>query len=188
MINYMEKMGKRSPFLTGKYKRLSLRDWDVKTANQELQKIHDIMGLENGLTAGVTRLDNGLTAGLTSLNQTAEGPLVLCFDADTCPLSKMYLTHCRSCINIYTRTAETLERRIAEANVGTSGKDDAVPEEINTNKVNPMEGQAETEKNKSSTNEIVPETERLNNDDDVGKRKESSIPQTSTQAGERYCI
>ncbi|CAJ2645679.1 unnamed protein product [Trifolium pratense] len=78
MINYMDKMGKRSPFLTGKYKRPSLRDWDVKAANQELAKIHDIMGLENGLTAGVT-----------SLYRPAEGPLVLCFDADTCPLSKI---------------------------------------------------------------------------------------------------
>lgn len=95
----MEKMGKRSPFLTGKYKRPSLRDWDVKMANQELQKIHDIMGLENGLTAGVTRLDNGLTARLTSLNRTAESLLVLCFDADTCPLSKVividsHVLHC----------------------------------------------------------------------------------------------
>ncbi|WJX12396.1 1-aminocyclopropane-1-carboxylate synthase [Trifolium repens] len=92
----------------------------------------------------------------------------------------MYLTHCsRSCINIYTRTVETLERRIAEANAGTSGKDDAVQEETNKSKDNPMEGEAETERNKSSNNEIVPETERLNDDDDVGKR---------TQAGERYCI
>lgn len=108
----MEKMGKRSPFLTGKYNRPSLRGWDVKMANQELQKIHDIMGLENGLTAGVTRLDNGLPSELPRLNRTVGSPIVLCFDADTCPLSKaeMYLDHCRSCINIYTRTAETLER------------------------------------------------------------------------------
>lgn len=54
-INYMEKMGKRNPFLTGKYKRPSLRDWDVKTANQDLQKVHDLMGLEHGLTTGVTQ-------------------------------------------------------------------------------------------------------------------------------------
>ncbi|KAK2354923.1 hypothetical protein QL285_092385 [Trifolium repens] len=157
MINYMEKMGKRSPFLTGKYNRPSLRDWDVKLANQELQKIHDIMGLENGLTAGVTRLDNGLPAG---------SPIVLCFDADTCPLSKaeMYLNHCRSCINIYTKTAETLERRITEANAGTSGKD------------SPIEMEGENERNKSSNIGIVPETGRLNDDDDVEKR---------TQAGER---
>jgi hypothetical protein len=74
----MEKMGKRSPFLTGKYKRPSLRDWDVKTENQDLQKVHDLMGLEHGLTAGVTRLHN-----------TDEGPLVLCFDANTCPLSEV---------------------------------------------------------------------------------------------------
>ncbi|WJX74674.1 1-aminocyclopropane-1-carboxylate synthase [Trifolium repens] len=157
MINYMEKMGKRSPFLTGKYNRPSLRDWDVKLANQELQKIHDIMGLENGLTAGVTRLDNGLPAG---------SPIVLCFDADTCPLSKaeMYLNHCRSCINIYTKTAETLERRITEANAGTSGKD------------SPIEMEGQNERNKSSNIGIVPETGRLNDDDDVEKR---------TQAGER---
>lgn len=77
-INYLEKMGKRSPFLTGKYKRPSLRDWDVKAANQDLQKVHDLMGLEHGLTAGVTRLYN-----------TNEGPHVMCFDADTCPLSKV---------------------------------------------------------------------------------------------------
>jgi len=74
----MEKMGKRSPFLTRKYKRASLRDWDVKTANQDLQKVHDLMGLEHGLTTGVIRLYS-----------TDEGPLVFCFDADTCPLSKM---------------------------------------------------------------------------------------------------
>jgi hypothetical protein len=77
-INYMKKMGKRSPFLTGKYKRSSLRDWDVKKANQDLQKVHDLMGVEHGLTDGVTRLYS-----------TDEGPLVLCFDADTCLLSKV---------------------------------------------------------------------------------------------------
>ena len=78
-INYMDKMGKRSPFLTGKYKRPSLRDWDVKTANQDLQKVHELMGLENGLTAGVKRL-----------NSTGDVPVVICFDADTCPLSKVF--------------------------------------------------------------------------------------------------
>lgn len=77
-INYLEKMGKRSPFLTGQYKRPSLREWDVKMANQDLQKVHDVMGLDHGLTAGVTRLHN-----------TDEGPIVLCFDADTCLLSKV---------------------------------------------------------------------------------------------------
>jgi hypothetical protein len=77
-INYMEKMGKRSPFLTGKYKRPSLRDWDVKTANQDLQKVHELMEVDNGLTAGVKRLQN-----------TDDGPLVMCIDADICPLSKV---------------------------------------------------------------------------------------------------
>jgi hypothetical protein len=48
----MDKMGKRSPFLTGKHKFPSLRDWDVKTANQDLQKVHDLMGLKHGLTTG----------------------------------------------------------------------------------------------------------------------------------------
>ncbi|WJX79035.1 1-aminocyclopropane-1-carboxylate synthase [Trifolium repens] len=126
MINYMEKMGKRSPFLTGKYNRPSLRGWNVKMANQELQKIHDIMGLENGLTAGVTRLDNGLPSELPRLNRTVGSPIVLCFDADTCPLSEaeMYLDHCRSCINIYTKTAETLQRRITDANARTSRLND----------------------------------------------------------------
>jgi hypothetical protein len=77
-INYMEKMGKKSPFLTGIYKRPSLRDWDVKMANQDLQKVHELMGLDNGLTYGVKRL-----------HSTEDGPLVMCFDADTCPLSKV---------------------------------------------------------------------------------------------------
>jgi hypothetical protein len=95
----MEKMGKRSPFLTGEYNRPSLRGWNVKLANQELQKIHDIMGLENGLTAGVTRLDNGLPSELPRLNRTVGSPIVLCFDADTCPLSKVividsHVLHC----------------------------------------------------------------------------------------------
>ncbi|WJX77859.1 hypothetical protein P8452_61130 [Trifolium repens] len=38
MINYMDKMGKRSPLLTGKQKFPSLRDWDVKTATQDPSK------------------------------------------------------------------------------------------------------------------------------------------------------
>ncbi|PNX57249.1 ankyrin-like protein, partial [Trifolium pratense] len=65
-------MGKKSPFLTERYKRPSLRDWDVKTTTQDIQKVHDVMGLEYGLTASVT-----------TLNNTDEVPLVLCFDADT---------------------------------------------------------------------------------------------------------
>ncbi|XP_045816592.1 prothymosin alpha-B-like [Trifolium pratense] len=117
-------------------------------------------------------LENGLTAGVTSLYRPAEGPLVLCFDADTCPLSKaeMYLNHCRSCINIYTRSAATLERRIAEATVGTSGKKDAVPEETKTDKDNSMEAQAETEKNNSSNKDNDADKhndEGLNNDNDA---------------------
>jgi len=77
-INYMDKMGKRSPFLTGKYKQPSLRDWDVKSANQDLQKVHELMGLDKGLTVGVKRMQS-----------TDDGLLVMCFDADTCPLSKV---------------------------------------------------------------------------------------------------
>ncbi|XP_039688588.1 uncharacterized protein [Medicago truncatula] len=184
MINYMEKMGKRSPFLTGKYKRPSLRDWDVKTANQDLQKVHDLMGLEHGLTTGVTKLYS-----------TDEGPLVLCFDADTCPLSKaeMHLNHCRSCIRIYTTTAETLERRIAgvtiaEGNIGTSGKNDAVAEETNTTKVNPIEVQPETEDNISlsaGTDLTRKRKERSSSVDNGQAQNESSIPQTSTRGEER---
>lgn len=104
MINYMEKMGKRSPFLTGKYKQPSLRDWDCKSANQDLQKVHDLMGLDKGLTVGVKRLQS-----------TDDGLLVMCFDAETCPLSKAeeHLNYCRGCIQVYTKTAETLQRRIA---------------------------------------------------------------------------
>ncbi|WJX46952.1 1-aminocyclopropane-1-carboxylate synthase [Trifolium repens] len=168
MINYMEKMGKRSPFLTGEYNRPSLRGWNVKLANQELQKIHDIMGLENGLTAGVTRLDNGLPSELPRLNRTVGSPIVLCFDADTCPLSKaeMYLDHCRSCINIYTKTAETLQRRITDANAGTSGKD------------SPIEKEGENERNKSK------EAGRLNDDDEDVKKRTQAKERLSTENDE----
>ncbi|WJX89314.1 hypothetical protein P8452_71323 [Trifolium repens] len=118
MINYMDKMGKRSPFLTGKYKRPSLRDWDIKTANQDLQRVHELMGLENGLTAGVKRLNN-----------TEDVPVVICFDADTCPLSKAeeHLNYCRGCIEVYSTAAKTLQRRIGEANASTSGKFEPTP-------------------------------------------------------------
>jgi len=83
---------------------------------------------------------------------------------------EMHLNHCRSCIKIYTTTAETLERRIAEGNVGTSAKNDAVPKEKNTTKDNPIEVQPETEENNGQA------------------QNESSIPQTSTRGEERYCI
>ncbi|WJX43163.1 1-aminocyclopropane-1-carboxylate synthase [Trifolium repens] len=120
MINYMDKMGKKSPLLTGKQKFSSLRDWDVKTATQDLQKVHDLMGLEHGLTVGVKRL-----------YRTDEGPIPMCFDPDTCPLSKTeeYLDHCRGCIRIYNGAVQTLERRIAEEGVGTSAKQHAISQE-----------------------------------------------------------
>ena len=120
----------------------------------------------------------------------------------------MHLNHCRSCIQIYTTTAETLERRIVEGNVGTSEKNDAVPKETNTTKDNLIEVQPETEENKSSSNEKgmeVPETEdnrsmsagtdltqkrkeRSSSVDNGQTRNESSIPQTSTRGKERHCI
>ncbi|KAK2362967.1 hypothetical protein QL285_087987 [Trifolium repens] len=120
MINYMDKMGKRSPLLTGKQKFPSLRDWDVKTATQDLQKVHNLMGLEHGLTVGVKRL-----------YRTDEGPLPMCFDPDTCPLSKAeeYLDHYRGCIQIYNGAVQTLERRIAEESGGTSAKQHAISQE-----------------------------------------------------------
>jgi len=120
----------------------------------------------------------------------------------------MHLNHCRSCIRIYATTAETLERRIPEGNVGTSGKNDAVPKETNTTKDNLIEVQPKTEENKSSSNEKgieVPETEdnrslsagtdltrkrkeRSSSVDNGHDHNESSIPQTSTRGEERYCI
>ncbi|KAK2371926.1 hypothetical protein QL285_073123 [Trifolium repens] len=152
MINYMEKMGKKSPFLTGIYKRPSLRDWDVKMTNQNLQKVHELMGLNNGLTYGVKRL-----------HSTADGPLVMCFDADTCPLSKAeeHLNYCRGAIRVYTTAAETLQRRIAEGSVGTSREDD--PVQIQSKKAE--------------------ENERSNNEKEKAE-KDSSIPQISTQEEE----
>ncbi|KAK2456592.1 hypothetical protein QL285_003943 [Trifolium repens] len=152
MINYMEKMGKKSPFLTGIYKRPSLRDWDVKMANQDLQKVHELMGLDNGLTYGVKRL-----------HSTEDGPLVMCFDADTCPLSKAeeHLNYCRGAIRVYTTAAETLQRRIAEGSIGTSRENDSVQNQSK-----------KAEENKTSNNE----KEKA--------EKDSSIPQTSTQEEE----
>jgi hypothetical protein len=74
-----------------------------------------------------------------------------------------------------------LGKKIAEGNVGTSGKNDAVPKEKNTTKDNPIEVQPETEENKSSSNEKgmeVPETEdnrSLSSGTDLTrKRKERS--------------
>ena len=82
--------------------------------------------------------------------------------------AEIYLNHCRSCIKIYTTAAETMERRIAEGNVGTSG--DVVPKEKNTTKDNPIEVQPETEENNGQA------------------QNESSIPQTITRGEERYRI
>ncbi|CAJ2672288.1 unnamed protein product [Trifolium pratense] len=159
MINYMEKMGKKSPFLTGRYKRPSLRDWDVKTATQDIQKVHDVMGLEYGLTAGVT-----------TLNNTDEVPLVLCFDADTCPLSAapMHLNHCRSCIMIYNRAAEILERRLAE------GKDGAAEQKVGNEQANIDEENVRKQglRYKSSANrrKVIPNVGDEEADDGQGKQ------------------
>ncbi|WJX94514.1 hypothetical protein P8452_75922 [Trifolium repens] len=55
----------------------------------------------------------------------------MCFDPDTCPLSKAeeYLDHYRGCIRIYNGAVQTLERRIAEEGVGTSAKQHAISQE-----------------------------------------------------------
>lgn len=101
----------------------------------------------------------------------------------------MHLNHCRSCIRIYTTTAETLERRIAEGNIGTSGKNDAVAEETNTTKVNPIEVQPKTEDNISlsaGTDLTRKRKERSSSVDNGQAQNESSIPQTSTRGEERY--
>ncbi|XP_045822012.1 uncharacterized protein LOC123914896, partial [Trifolium pratense] len=159
MINYMEKMGKKSPFLTERYKRPSLRDWDVKTTTQDIQKVHDVMGLEYGLTASVT-----------TLNNTDEVPLVLCFDADTCPLSAapMHLNHCRSCIMVYNRAAEILERRLAE------GKDGADEQKVGNEQANIDEGNVRKQglRYKSSTNrrKVIPNVEDEEADDGQGQQ------------------
>jgi hypothetical protein len=125
----------------------------------------------------------------------------------------MHLSHYRSCIRIYTTAAETLERRIVEGDVGTSGQNDAVPKETNKPKDNPIkvqltQVQPETEENKSSSNGNrmeVPETDDSRSlsarTDKTRKRKErsfsvdngqaqneSSIPHTSTRGEERYYI
>ncbi|WJX89513.1 hypothetical protein P8452_71504 [Trifolium repens] len=169
MINYMDKMGKRSPFLTGKYKRPSLRDWDVKTANQDLQKVHELMGLENGLTAGVKRL-----------NSTEDVPVVICFDADTCPLSKAeeHLNYCRGCIEVYSTAAKTLQRRIGEANASTSGKLEPTP----IDKAHKSEG----EETDTSSTEKSPKN--LSSFNAVQAQGEPSNPNPSTEAENRYCI
>jgi hypothetical protein len=103
----------------------------------------------------------------------------------------MHLNHCRSYIQIYTTTAETLERRIAEGNVGTSVKNDEVPTEINTTKDNPIEVQPEPEENRSlgaGTDATRKGKERSYGVDNGQDQNESSIPQTTTRGGERYCI
>ncbi|KAK2437684.1 hypothetical protein QL285_022548 [Trifolium repens] len=112
MINYMLKMGKRSPFLIGKYKRPSLRDWDVKTANQDLQRVHELMGLKNGLTAGVKRLNN----------------------IEDDPLTEEHLNYCRGCIEVYSTAAKTLQRRIGEANASTPGSESEETDTSSTEK------------------------------------------------------
>jgi hypothetical protein len=76
-----------------------------------------------------------------------------------------HLNYCRGAIRVYTTAAETLQRRIAEGSVGTSREDD--PVQIQSKKAE--------------------ENERSNNEKEKAE-KDSSIPQTSTQEEERYCI
>jgi hypothetical protein len=108
----------------------------------------------------------------------------------------MHLSHCRSCIRIYTTAAETLERRIAEGDVGTSGQNDAVPKETNKPKDNPIkvqptQVQPETDDSRSvsaRTDKTRKRKERRSSVDNGQTQNESSIPQTSTRGEERYCI
>jgi hypothetical protein len=84
-----------------------------------------------------------------------------------------YLNHYRGCIRIYTGAAKALEKRIAEANVGTSAKSDAILAEPKTTKDKPETKEVlETKDNKSSSNEKwmeVPGTEESETETDEDK-------------------
>ncbi|WJX12149.1 1-aminocyclopropane-1-carboxylate synthase [Trifolium repens] len=147
MINYMEEMGKRSPFLTGKYKRPSLRDWDT-------------------------------------LNSTEDVPLVICFDADTCPLSKAeeHLNYCRGCIEVYSTAAKTLQRRICEANASTSSTEKSPKNLSHLNYANSEEtsttNEAEQEDNKSSGADKGVEVPEIQENKKSSTEKVVEVPNT----------
>ena len=70
----------------------------------------------------------------------------------------MHLSHCRSCIRIYTIAAETLERRIAEGDVANKPKD--------------------------SPTQVQPETEEVPETDD----SRSLSADSKSRGEDRYCI
>ncbi|GAU48060.1 hypothetical protein TSUD_377340 [Trifolium subterraneum] len=158
-INYLDKMGKRSPFLTGKYKHPSLRDWDVKMENQDLQKVYDVMGLEHGLTAGVTQL-----------NTTDERPFVLCFDPTTWPLYEGMYTNLQ-----YKR------RHLGTKNLSGKGENFEFPEyfhdgkatdEMKEDKKEEKSGEMKEERNDEKKNDKIEEKKHEKKDEKGDEKKD----------------
>ncbi|GAA0169419.1 hypothetical protein LIER_23913 [Lithospermum erythrorhizon] len=105
LINYLERMGKDCPFITGVYKSPSLRDWDLADETKNLTKIMVLVGLERGMTVGYTK-------------ERSEhvGPVVVSFDAENCPIIKApkHANYCRQQIKVYKNCLTILERRMEE--------------------------------------------------------------------------
>ncbi|RHN51707.1 hypothetical protein MtrunA17_Chr6g0471841 [Medicago truncatula] len=89
-----------------------------------------------------------------------------------------HLNYCRGCIRVYTRTAETLQRRIAEANASTSAKNDIVSAEINTS------NEPETRENKTSSTEKSAKNDAVSEEPSTTKEAETEENKSSgTQKG-----
>ena len=89
-----------------------------------------------------------------------------------------HLNYCRGCIRVYTRTAETLQRRIAEANASTSAKNDIVSPETNTS------NESETEENKTSSTEKSAKNDVVSEEPSTTKEAETKENKSSgTQKG-----
>ena len=84
-----------------------------------------------------------------------------------------HLNYCRGCIRVYTRTAETLQRRIAEANASTSAKNDIVSPETNTS------NESETEENKTSSTEKSAKNDVVSEEPSTTKEAETKENKSS---------
>ncbi|KAG9155150.1 hypothetical protein Leryth_011121 [Lithospermum erythrorhizon] len=107
LINYLDRMGKESPLLKGVAKGPTLYGWDIKTSMHDLAKINELMGLERGITCGVTKIRQ---------DEPIPAITVIAFDADTCPIEKApeYASYCKGQIEIFSTCLKTLKRRMKD--------------------------------------------------------------------------
>ncbi|GAA0143560.1 hypothetical protein LIER_35764 [Lithospermum erythrorhizon] len=122
-------------------------------------------------------LENGLTAGITKIRRADEGPTILSFDADTCPLIKApkNASYCRQQIETYTTAQGTGEDNQPEVQVRVV--DGKIQKKNNDDVPHILESEDRNTNGEGEDNQ--PEFQVSVVDDEIQEKKNDDVPHMS---------